>query len=148
MASTDSSGLLILKDKKEIIEGKSFEEKFHMIFQEEYDENIEDILLLEKEIFIRQIKDGVLLLLEENYPQINLSDEKIIKLISQNIDEIQKIYNHDFTLINKEWLSYSKISKRRTHTDSLLKGFRKHCINTEDFASHNCCPIKKKEKKK
>ena len=147
MASTDSSGLLRLKDQKEIIEGKSFEEKFYMIFQEEYDENIEDILILKKEIFIRQIKDGVLLLLEENYPQINLSDEKIIKLISQNMDEIQKKYNHDFFLINKEWLSYSKISKRRTHTDSLLKIFRKHCINTEDFASHNCCPIKEIGKK-
>ena len=147
MATTDSSGLLVLKDQKEIIEGKSFEEKFHMIFQEEYNENIEDILILEEEIFIRQIKDGVLLLLEENYPQINLSDEKIINLISQNMDEIQKQYNHDFSLINKEWLSYSKIAKRRTHTENLLKGFRKHCINTEDFASHNCCPIKEIGKK-
>ena len=143
MATNDSSGLIILgKSKNETKEEQSFEKKLIAIFHEEYEETIEDILILTQETFLNQIKNGVQLTLEENYPEINLSDEKIQKLISQNMDEIHKQYNHDYTLISKEWTSYNKISKRRTCTDNLLKNYRKHCLLSENFASHNCCPIK------
>ena len=143
MATSDSSGLILLeKPKKEIKTEKPFDKKITTIFHEEYQENIEDILILTEEIFLNQIKDGVQLILENDYPEISLNDEKIIKLISQNMEEIQKEYNHDFSLINREWTAYNKASKRRTCFDNLLKGFRKHCLYTEEFASHNCCPIK------
>ena len=143
MAINDSSGLIILgKSKNETKEEKSFEKKLIGIIHEEYEETIEDILILTQETFLNQIKKGVQLTLEENYPEINLSDEKIQKLISQNMDEIHKQYNHDYTLINKEWTSYNKISKRRTCIDNLLKNYRKHCLHSENCASHNCCPIK------
>ena len=143
MVTNESSGLILLdKHQKEIKDDKSFEEKLDTIFQEEYDENLEDILILEEESFLQQIKDGVYLIIENMFPDISLTDEKITNLIAENMENIHKKYNHDFFLINKEYSSYIKLSKRRTNSDSLLKRFRKHCLYTEEYASHNCCPIK------
>ena len=143
MVTNESSGLILLeKHQKEKKEEKSFEEKLEIMFQEEYDENLEDILILEEEPFLQQIKDGVHLILENMFPEISLTDEKITKLNDENMENIHKKYNHDYFLINKEYSSFIKQSKRRTNSESLLKRFRKHCLLTEEYASHNCCPIK------
>ena len=41
------------------INEKEYEEKLNTIFKEQYDENIEDILLVEKDTLLKQIKEGV-----------------------------------------------------------------------------------------
>ena len=142
MASIDSSEIKIERFENEIMDEKKFEEKINHRFCDQYDENIEDILLLEKDIFLNQIKEGVQLLLEDNYTDYCFSNEKVTKLISKNMEEIEKKYNHHYSIINKAWGSYNKMTKRRTNTENLLTGFRKHCLYTEEFASHNCSPIK------
>jgi len=142
MASIDSSEIKIERFENEIMNEKKFEENINHRFSEQYDENMEDILLLEKDIFLNQIKEGVQLLLEDNYTDYCFSNEKVTKLISKNMEEIEKKYNHHYSIINKAWGSYNKITKRRTNTENLLTRFRKHCLYTEEFASHNCSPIK------
>ncbi len=142
MASEVSSEMKIERFENEILDEEKFEENLNNKFNEQYDENIEDILLLDKDIFLNQIKDGVQLLLEDKYTDFCFTNDTTTKLISKCMEEIERKYNHHYSIINKAWTSYSKISKRRTNTEILFTGFRKHCINTEDYASHNCRPIK------
>ena len=142
MASEVSSEMKIERFENEILDEEKFEENLSNKFNEQYDENIEDILLLDKDIFLNQIKDGVQLLLEDKYTDFCFTNDITTKLISKCMEQIERKYNHHYSIINKAWTSYTKISKRRTNTEILFTGFRKHCINTEDYASHNCRPIK------
>ena len=139
MASIDLNETKLDKFQNEIKDEKSFEKKINILFQEQYKVNIDDILILKEEMFLDQLREGVHLLLEENYTDNCLSDDRLIKLITDNMDEIQKQYNHDYSLINKAWSAYEKVSKRRTNNEYLLSNFRKHCLYTEDHALHNCC---------
>ena len=132
------------KEKDEYL----IKEKINSKIKNEYREAIEDILLLDRDIFLKQIKSGVQLLLEEEYSENYLNNSGLLNLFSECMEEIGKIYNHDFSLIENSYNSYSKISKRRPRTGNLLKGFRKHCLYTEEFASHNCCSLKEIEKSK
>ena len=138
MASKDLNETKFEKFENEIKDEKSFGKKLNTLFQEQYKDNIDDILILKEEMFLDQLREGIQLLLEENYSDNCLSDDRLMKLIIDNMDEIQKQYNHDYSLINKAWLSYEKVSKRRTNNEYLLSNFRKHCISTEDHALHNC----------
>ena len=139
MASKDLNETKFEKFENEIKDEKSFGKKLNTLFQEQYKDNIDDILILKEEMFLDQLREGIQLLLEENYSDNCLSDDRLMKLITDNMDEIQKQYNHDYSLINKAWLSYEKVSKRRTNNEYLLSNFRKHCISMEDLALHNCC---------
>ena len=139
MASTNLNETKLEKFHNEIKDEKSFGKKISTLFQEQYKDNIDDILILKEEMFLDQLREGVQLLLEENFTDNCLSDDRLMKFITYNMDEIQKQYNHDFSLINKAWLAYEKVSKRRTNNEYLLSNFRKHCMYTEDHALHNCC---------
>ena len=62
-----------------------------------------------------------------------------MKLISKNIEEIKNIYKQDFLLVNNAWNLYEKSLKKKFNKDfNYLTGFRKHCINCEENACHNC----------
>ena len=129
--------------ENEIKDVKTMNKKLKILFSNEYDEILGDILNLKEDIFIDQVKEGVSLLLEDYYTDSCLSDDRLSKLLEENITEIKNKYKHDYNLISKAWSTYDKSSKRRSNNDSLLTGFRKHCINTDDHASHNCCSNEK-----
>ena len=132
------------ENKKEInnnktIDEKEYEEKLSTIFKEQYDENIEDILILEKDAFLKQIKERVQYDLEEYYHNYFNPDENLTKLIRKYIEETEIKYDQHYSQTNRAWEVYANSPS----TDNLLTGFRKHCINTEEYASHNCCRLKK-----
>ena len=128
---------------KEIKDEKSMDTKLKILFINEYDEIIGDILNIKQELFIDQVKEGVSLLLEDFYTINCLTDQKLSKLVENNLNEIKIRYNQDYTLINKVVISFDKIAKRRINNDNFLSGFRKHCIHTDDLACHNCCSNEK-----
>ena len=125
--------------ENEIKDEKTMDKKLKILFSNEYNEMLGDILNLKEDIFIDQVKEGVSLLLEDYYTDSSLSDNRLSKLLEENITEIKNKYKQDYNLINKAWSTYDKSSKRRSNNDCLLTGFRKHCINTDERASHNCC---------
>jgi hypothetical protein len=131
------------KFEHDIKDEKKLNKKLRILFSNEYDEILGDILNLKDELFIDQVKEGVSLLLEDHYTDSCLSDDRLSKLLEDNINEIKSKYKHDYALINKAWVGYDKISKRRSNNESLLSGFRKHCIYTDERASHNCCSNEK-----
>ena len=121
------------------INEKEYEEKLNTIFKEQYDENIEDILLVEKDAFLKQIKEGVQYDLETYYNDYFNADENLTKLIQKYMEETENKYNLHYSQINKAWEGYTHSADNH----NLFTGFRKHCINTEEYASHNCCRFKK-----
>ena len=125
--------------EEEIKDEKTINRQLKILFSNEYDEIIGDILNLKEELFIDQVKEGVSLLLEDFYTDSCLSDERLSRLVENNLNEIKSKYKHDYGLINKVWMAYEKTSKRRTNTEMFLSNFRKHCLNAFEHASHNCC---------
>ena len=129
--------------RKEMKDEKSMDKKLKILFLNEYDEIIGDILNLKQELFIDQVKEGVSLLLEDFYTIHCLTDQKLSKLIDNNLNEIKSRYNRDYSLISRTMASYEKYGKRRMNNDNFLTGFRKHCIHTSDIGCHNCCSNEK-----
>ena len=131
------------KFENDIEDEQSMDKHLKNLFLNEYDEMIGDILNLKDDLFIDQIKEGVSLLLEDNYTDSCLSDDRLSKLIDNNIEDIKSKYKHDYALINKAWTAFEKLSKRRTNNEHFLKNYRKHCIHTDEYATHNCCSNEK-----
>ena len=142
MASLENE-IKLEKFENEIKDENAMNKKLKILFLNEYDELISDILNLKDDLFIDQVKEGVSLLLEDFYTISCLSDETLTKLIQKNLNEITEKYNHDYKLIDNAVTSYEKTSNKRMNNDNILSGFRKHCIHTDDFASHNCCTDEK-----
>ena len=111
------------KFENEIKDEKAMDKKLKKLFLNEYDEMIGDILNLKEDLIIDQIKEGISLFLEDNYTNSSLSDDRLSKLVEKNINEIKSKYKHDYTLINKVWTAYEKISKRRTNNEFFFKKF-------------------------
>ena len=133
--------------EKDIQNEKAMYKKLKILFLNEYEEIIGDILNLKEQLFIDQVKEGVFLQLEDFYTDGCLSNNKLSKLVETIINEIKNKYEHDFSLIDKAWQSYEKTSKRRLNNDIYLSGFRKHCIHTDELAFHNCCTNEKDKEK-
>ena len=131
--------LKLEKFENEIKDEKGMDKKLKILFLNEYEEIIGDILNLKDELFIEQVKEGVSLLLEDFYTDSCFSDNILSKIFEKNLNEIKNKYENDFSLLNKVWSSYEKSSKRRQSNDIFLTGFRKHCIHTDEFLYHNCC---------
>ena len=111
------------KFENEIKDEKAMDKKLKKLFLNEYDEMIGDILNLKEDLIIDQIKEGISLILEDNYTNSSLSDDRLSKLVEKNINEIKSKYKHDYALINKAWTAYEKISKRRTNNEFFFKKF-------------------------
>ena len=124
--------------KKDIQNEKYITSKLKIFFDKEYDESITDILLINEENFFEQINSGVTLRLEDLYSENCLADPKLNKIMNSNINYLKKYYQKDFELVNKIWNSYQKNSRRRNNDSEFFKNFRKHCLETDDFAMHNC----------
>ena len=146
MASFNENENKLEKFEKDIKDGRAFHKKINSIFIQNYDEIIEDIFILNEEIFFRNLKEGVQLSLEDCYSYNCLSDERLIDQISKCTEEIYKKYDDDYSLIEKAWTTNEKTSKGKANNENYLSGFRKHCIYTEDYASHNCCSFRRRRK--
>ena len=131
--------LKLSKFEQDIKNQKTFNEKLTSLFNTEYDEIINDILNLKEDLFIDQIKEGVSLVLEDIYTDYVLTEPTVMKLISENIEDVKNKYKQDFYLVNNAWNSFEKSVKKRLNQNYyFLSTFRKHCINTEENISHNC----------
>ena len=122
----------------DLTNGNYMDKKLNHFFKSEFEEVFSEILLLKKEQFIGQIKNGVSLSLEDIYSEKCLSNEKLINMIENCLKSIEKDYTNISIFLSKAWLHHEKFSKRRGNSEEILKIFRKHCIDTEEPAYHNC----------
>ena len=118
--------------------GNYIEKKLNHFFKSEFEEIFSEILILNKDQFIAQIKNGVELSLRDMYSDNCLLNEQLINMIDDCLQSIMKDYTNNFNILSKFWNNHEKIGKRRAQSEEIVKLYRKHCINTEDYAYHNC----------
>jgi hypothetical protein len=126
--------------KTDIENDKSMTKKINKLFKNEFDDSLSDILLIKSAQFIDNIKNGVLLVLENTYTDQCLTNNKLKDLLENGLNEIKDKYKNYFTLLHDSWEEYEASTKRRIGSNKFetLINFRKHCFGSEDFASHNC----------
>ena len=122
----------------DINNGNYIEKKLNHFFKSEFEEIFSEILILNKQQFITQIKNGVSLSLEDIYSDKCLTNEKLLNMIEKGLQSIQNDYINIFNFLSKAWSNQEKLLKRRGQSEEKLKIFRKHCIDTDDYAYHNC----------
>ena len=125
------------KFKKDISNERMFLFLINNLFSTEFQELIEDILILDESQFFIQIKNRVEAELEEIYSEKIFSDQKYKTLIEKGVNSIKSEYNQNFELLNN---TYNTYTKNRNKTNFLTSGYRRHCINEVDnnFATHTC----------
>ena len=124
--------------QNDITHGNYISKKINHFFKSEFEEIFCEILLIQKEQFLNQIKNGVSLSLEDIYSDKCLTNEQLIKMIENGLQSVENDYINIFNILSKAWTRYEKISKRIGHSEEILKVFRKHCLNTDEYAYHNC----------
>ena len=125
--------------QKDIDNGNTIEKVLNHFFRIEFKEVFSEILLLNKEQFLKQMKNGVLLSIEDIYSDKCLTDERLINMIDNSLNGILNEYTNIFNFLTKVWESQEKkINKKKEKSDEFLKIFRKHCIDCADYAFHNC----------
>ena len=130
------------KYKKEILNEKMFSFRVNNLFMNEFEESIEDILILSENQFFIQIRNRVEAELEEIYSEKIFSDKKFLNLIDKGVNYIKSDYNQNYELLNNTYNIYTKnknFSKNEKIT-FLTSKYRRHCINEVDneFATHTC----------
>ena len=129
------------KYKKDISNERMFLFRINNLFTNEFEELIEDILILNEAQFFIQIKNRVEAELEEIYSEKIFSDQKFGTLIEKGINYIKHDYNKNLELINNAFNNYNKNKNNKNEKNKLLtSNYRRHCVNEVDneFATHNC----------
>ena len=125
------------KYKKEILNEKMFSFRINNLFMNEFEELIEDILILTENQFFIQIKNRVEAELEEIYSEKIFSDKKILNLIDKGVNYIKTDYNQNYELLNNTFNLYTK---NKNKIKFLTSKYRRHCANEveNEFAMHTC----------
>ena len=118
--------------------GNYLEKKIRHLFKIEFEEIFSDILILNNDQFLSQIKNGISLSLSDIYSENCLSNEKIISMIEAGLQSINTDYINLYNFLSKAWSNHEKNIIKNTSNEEMLKIFRKHCINNDEYAYHNC----------
>ena len=103
-------------------------------YMKEFNENFQDILIIPKEQFIKNIKIEGDLIVKELFQNLPIEHKILREYQKYALEKLDEEYEQNFELLNKEWDNYLKnprIYKYLTH-------FRKHCIKTNNEAYHLC----------
>lgn len=125
--------------EEEITSIKTFKEKISSIYISEFEEKIDNILIVKESEFMYQFSSRVKLLLEDLYSE-EAYENQTFSLVVKDADKkfYEEIFKLAYKLIFKTWnLFLNNNQKKNIDNSNLLKNFRKHCGNTE-YALHNC----------
>ena len=130
------------KYNKEILNERMFSFRINNLFMNEFEELIEDILILTENQFFIQIRNRVEAELEEIYSEKIFSDKKFLNLMEKGVNYIKSDYTQDYELLNNTYNIYNK-NKNFYKNDKikfLTLKYRRHCINEveNEFATHTC----------
>ena len=125
--------------KKDIRNEKELIEKIQEMYDSEFDEMFQDILISSKEDFLDNISNNINTLLTDIYSEQCLSDETLEKILTDFDNQVEKDYNFHYEILNKAFKNFERDNRRgKLNENSFLSNFRKHCAETDDIAYHNC----------
>ena len=124
--------------KVDIKDEKNIEKKLNNLIKIEFDTALNDILRLEPDAFIDRIYKGISFSLENIYTEECLSNPVIKSIIEKLINIKKSEYSTVVQLLKDAWNIYDKVLKKRPNQNHFLSNFRKHYVNTDNLARHNC----------
>ena len=118
--------------------GNFLEKKINHLFKIEFEEIFSEILILSNDQFLSQIKNGISLSLSDIYSENCLTNQKIKSIIESGLQSINNEYTKIYNFLSKAWNNQEKNLKKKSLNEEILKIYRKHCINNDEYAYHNC----------
>ena len=125
--------------KKDIKNEKYFLERIKNLYDPEFEEMFQDILISSKEDFLDNISNNVNSILIDMYSEEALKDEKLENILTEFDKKVEKDYNLHYDILNKSYKNYERENRRgKLNENNYLFNFRKHCSETDDIPYHNC----------
>ena len=100
-----------------------------------YEDNFPKILIQSKDLFRNTIEFTIKDILNYHFDNIYINSSSIQDTINKYRKEIENKYLKDYSLLNETYLKYKNSEEKDR---KYLMNFRKHCINTEEYAYHHC----------
>ena len=129
------------KYKKDIQNDRMFLFKINQILNDEYEELLEDIILLNEKQFMSELKNRTESELENIYSDKIFSEKKFNNVLEKGLNSIKTDYITDHQLLNHTYNNYSKNkNSKNSNIEFLINGYRRHCRREVDneFATHIC----------
>ena len=127
--------------KKEIQNERMFLFKVNQLFNDEFDDMLEEMLLLNESQFISQLKNRVETELEEIYTDKIFSDKKFNNILEKGFNSIKTDYKPNYQILSTTYDNYLKNkNSKKSDVEFLANKYRRHCIKEVDneFATHIC----------
>jgi hypothetical protein len=120
---------------KDISNPKAFEDKIYALYQKEFEDKLENILLYNEKEFMNSLTAGVYIDLEDLYSSYILGEQIVQDLIKKNERIVEEtLYYSHYQILNKAWNDYVN----KTNEFTCLSNYRKHCRYSKAFAKHTC----------
>ena len=129
------------KYKKDIQNDRMFLFKINQILNDEYEELLEDIILLNEKQFMSELKNRTESELENIYSDKIFSEKKFNNVLEKGLNSIKTDYITDHQLLNHTYNNYTKNkNSKNSNIEFLINGYRRHCRREVDneFATHIC----------
>ena len=117
-----------------------FKDEVSHMYEEEYQELFENILLLKKEKYLENLHSHIKLLLADKYTSQSLDHTELITILEKFEKKYNSIYSEDIKIINtcleKENISFDNKNKYIEKGENF--NFLKHCKFQEEIPLHSC----------
>ena len=127
--------------KKDIHNERMFLFKINNLFSDEFEEMIEDILILDENQFMSQLKNRIENELEDIYSDKVFSEKKLSNFIEKGINSIKNDYKSNYDLLYNTYDNYTKNkNSKKNDIEYLINKYRRHCMNEvkNEYATHIC----------
>ena len=128
----------ISSNNKDLLNIKELILKLDILFEEQLSKTFKDILILPRNNFLNIIISEVKNFLDEQYGEEIYTNEKFINFFSSSCNNLEDKYNTYFEELTKAWEDYQSNKHSKNEKSYFFSNFRKHCINTDNLAFHNC----------
>ena len=129
---------------KEIFKEREFLEKIKDIFNMQYEEKFQDILILQKNRFFELVEKGVLSIFKNIYSEKIISNKKFNSLFQMARKDLEFKYNNIVEDISSEWDYFNDLKNNYDINNEeiinayYITDFSRHCHNHEGIALHKC----------
>ena len=128
----------ISSNQKDILNIRELISKLDIMFEEELSKNFKDIMNIPKNIFLNIIISEVKNFLDIQYGDEIYKNEKFINFFSSSCNNLEDKYKTYLDELTNAWNDYESKNKSFPENFFYFSNFRKHCINSENFAMHKC----------
>jgi hypothetical protein len=120
---------------KDIANPGQFEDKIYSLYQKEFEEKLENILIYGNKEFMSSLTAGVNIDLEDLY-STDIHGESVVQDLLEKYEKLihDTLYYRHYAALNEAWNDYVN----KTHEFSLLSHYRKHCRYSKAYAKHTC----------